>query len=457
MNTTSLTKQITAFRALSTEAAITPEVLGVILQALADLLSAAATSTDLQSLTTWKANVLKLSTLLQGISVGTTDADKVCLSVIQGSPSSGIAQRLADNIVLKAATNAQAGVMSARQVQSLTACTEDMAQAKLAVSNCNTNIAALKSWQSKLGEAKQVIQHLKLGDVSKVSVAFSATLLSTTSGEARSISNAFALPAATSSSAGVMTAAQVQQLNKYYDHVCNVDKAVTEVTNTVPNSLAYTASTRLLAAKNADGKILFSTNLPYATSSTPGLTTTKAVSDVQNALNIRVKELGNYGSEEAALAALRDPSISGNAQIVVVHLTYQTNMSMTLIQNIENDYCRQIIFNHAKVYQRAIYFTSSARDTINYAEETSCLFPDRMEWDKVNHKYVFKQFDKKFNAEYTDAIPLATDTTDGLMSKADKKTLNATSTDMMNLYNMILTLSERVSDVEKQLKSTKTS
>lgn len=93
MNTTNITKQITAFRALSTEAAITPENLGVILQALADLLSAAATNTDLQSLTAWKANLLKLSTLLQSISLGTVGTDKVCLSVIQGNPSSGVLQR----------------------------------------------------------------------------------------------------------------------------------------------------------------------------------------------------------------------------------------------------------------------------------------------------------------------------------------------------------------------------
>ena len=108
MNTTNITKQITAFRALSTEAAITPENLGVILQALADLLSAAATNTDLQSLTAWKANLLKLSTLLQSISLGTVGTDKVCLSVIQGNTASGVLQRQADNIILKAATTAEA-------------------------------------------------------------------------------------------------------------------------------------------------------------------------------------------------------------------------------------------------------------------------------------------------------------------------------------------------------------
>lgn len=444
MKTTNITKQITAFRALSTEAAITPENLGVILQALADLLSAAATNTDLQSLTAWKANLLKLSTLLQSISLGTVGTDKVCLSVIQGNPSSGVLQRQADNIILKAATTAQAGVMSAAQVQSLTSCTEDMTEAKHSIFSCNTNIAALKSWKAKLGEAKQVIQHFKLGDVNKVSVAFSATLLNIVTGELKSINNAFALPAATSSSAGVMTAAQVQQLNKYYDHVCTIDKAVSAVTDTIATSLAYT------------GTQLFSVTLPMATASVPGLTTTRAVTDVQKALNTRVKELGNFLEETAALNALRDPSISGNAEIVVAHLTYQKHMSITLIQNIENDYCRQIIFNHAKVFQRAIYFTGSDRKTISYAEDWGCLFPDRMAWDVNTNKYVLSQFGMKFNALYTDAIPLASSTTDGLMSKGDKKTLDATSTDLVNLYNMIMTLGERVDDLENKMKTVRT-
>ena len=360
MDTTNITKQITAFRVLSTEAAITPENLGVILQALADLLSAAATNTDLQSLTAWKTNILKLSTLLQSISLGTVGTDKVCLSVIQGNPSSGVLQRQTDSIIIKAAT---------------------------------------------------------------------------------------------SSRAGVMTAAQVQQLNKYYDHVCTIDKALSAVTDTIATSLAYTSSSRVLAANNAAGTQLFSVTLPMATPTVPGLTTTRSVTDLQKALNTRVKELGNFSDEATALAALRDPSISGNAEIVVAHLTYQQHMSITLLQNIENDYCRQIIFNHAKVFQRAIYFTGSDRKTISYAEDWGCLFPDRMAWDVNTNKYVLSQFGMKFNALYTDAIPLASATKDGLMSKADKKALDATSTDLVNLYNMIMTLGERVDDLENKMKT----
>jgi hypothetical protein len=286
-----------------------------------------------------------------------------------------------------------------------------------------TNIKSLQTWQKPISSAGNVIAHFKLGEVNKVSVAFSATLLNMVTGKLKSIDNAFALPAATSSSAGVMTAAQVQQLNKYYDHVCTIDKAVSAVTDTIATSLSYTSSSRVLAASNAAGTQLFSVTLPMATATMPGLTTTRAVTDVQKALNTRVKELGNFLEETAALNALRGPSVSGNAEIVVAHLTYQKHMSITLIQNIENDYCRQIIFNHAKVFQRAIYFTGSDRKTISYAEDWGCLFPDRMAWDVNTNKYVLSQFGMKFNALYTDAIPLATAETDGLMSKEDKQRL----------------------------------
>ena len=98
-------------------------------------------------------------------------------------------------------------------------------------------------------------------------------------------------------------------------------------------------------------------------------------------------------------------------------------MGITMMQNIVNDFCRQIIFNHDKVYHRAIYFTSAKRDTINYAEDWSCLFMDRLIWDSAAHKYVPSLFGVKFNASYTDAIPLASTTTDGLMSKEDKAKL----------------------------------
>ena len=348
MDTSSIKSQIDAFRALSTEAAITPETLGTLLQSITDALGTAASQTDLNDLT------------------------------------AGV----------KAVTNTS-----------------------------NTNISALQKWRTDITASPNILQSVRLGTVNKVSVGISATLKSLTTGGNTSVANAVALPAATADAAGVMTAAQVQQLNKYYDHVCDMDSQLSAVSAKVPSSFAYTSGTRVLSAKNSEGSLLFSVTLPLASASTAGLMTTKAVTDVQTALNTRVKELGNFGSEEAALNALREPVISGNAQIVMVHLTYQTHMGITMMQNVENDYCRQIIFNHSHVYQRAIYFTNSKRDTINYAEDWSCLFADRLIWDSGAHKYVPSHFGTKFNAAYTDAIPLASTTTDGLMSKEDKAKL----------------------------------
>lgn len=148
------------------------------------------------------------------------------------------------------------------------------------------------------------------------------------------------------------------------------------------------------------------------------------------------KDLGNYDTEENALNALKDISICGNKDIVHVHLTYGDYATITMFQSIENDYCRQIIFNKSKVFQRAIYFTDSNRTTINYVEDWSFLFGDRLMWDEINHKYVLSQFGNKFNTNVTDAIPMVSSTIDGLMSKDDKVKLED-----LNSWNYIGILS----------------
>ena len=381
-----LNNQISAFRAVNTESSITPESLGVVLQSMADVITQNEDKTDessasilslQQSVKTNAANIKLLQNWQKPIStagnviahfkLGEVNKVSVAFSATLLALASGETRSIANAFALPAATASSAGVMTAQQVHDLAACTTELVSVKSTAKSHDASINALNTWKGMF--TGNVLQTIGVGTVNKSSVNLTLTLLSLTSGNTTCATNAVHLPIATADHAGVMSAEQVQRLNRYYDHVCNMDKVW------------------------------------------------------EQTLDGRVKELGNYGSEEAALNALRNPAISGNAQIIVAHLTYQKHMSMTLIQNIENDYCRQIIFNHAKVFQRAIYFTSSARDTINYAEETSCLFPDRMEWDKASHKYVFKQFDKKFNAEYTDAIPLATAETDGLMSKEDKQKL----------------------------------
>lgn len=141
-------------------------------------------------------------------------------------------------------------------------------------------------------------------------------------------------------------------------------------------------------------------------------------------LTAYARDLGNFESEEAALNALKAIEISSNSNIVHAHCTYANGaMSITMMQSIENDYCRQVIFNKSKVFQRAIYFTDGTRQEISHAEDWSCLFGDRLQWDSGENKYVLRQFDLSFNKEHTDPIPTATANNDGLMSKEDKQLL----------------------------------
>ena len=165
-----------------------------------------------------------------------------------------------------------------------------------------------------------------------------------------------------------------------------------------------------------------------ATTAKAGVMTAQDKTNLDN-LTAYARDLGNFESEEAALDALKDIEISSNSNIVHAHCTYANGaMSITMMQSIENDYCRQIIFNKSKVFQRAIYFTDGTRKEISHAEDWSCLFGDRLQWDSGENKYVLSQFGLSFNKEHTDPIPTATANNDGLMSAADKQILEQIKT-----------------------------
>lgn len=177
----------------------------------------------------------------------------------------------------------------------------------------------------------------------------------------------------------------------------------------------------------ANGNV-YDTLISKATSAKAGVMTAEDKTKLDN-LTAYARDLGNFESEEAALNALKDVEISGNSNIVHVHCTYANGaMSITMMQSIKNDYCRQVIFNKSKVFQRAIYFTDGTRQEISWAEDWSCLFGDRLQWDSGENKYVLRQFDLSFNKEYTDPIPTATANNDGLMSAADKQLLEQIKT-----------------------------
>lgn len=185
----------------------------------------------------------------------------------------------------------------------------------------------------------------------------------------------------------------------------------------------------------ANGNV-YDTPISKATSAKAGVMTAADKTKLDN-ITSYARDLGNFESEEKALDALKAVEISSNSNIVHAHCTYANGaMSITMMQSIENDYCRQVIFNKSKVFQRAIYFTDGTRQEISHAEDWSCLFGDRLQWDSGENKYVLRQFDLSFNKEHTDPIPTATANNDGLMSKEDKKKLKV-ATITYNVYSLI--------------------
>lgn len=138
-------------------------------------------------------------------------------------------------------------------------------------------------------------------------------------------------------------------------------------------------------------------------------------------LNTRVLELGNFATENEAMNALADLSICANQQISVAHLNYtadNTTYSITMLQCLSFDYCRQIIFNRDKMKQRGIKFTDCNRTAIKSIENQQFMFGDRLEWYARENKYVLNQYGSgAFNHSYCQPIPIATSSNDGLMSK----------------------------------------
>lgn len=140
------------------------------------------------------------------------------------------------------------------------------------------------------------------------------------------------------------------------------------------------------------------------------------------------RDLGYFENEDAALAKITDLSVCADPNVLHAHLTYTTSdhyeSSMILVQEIEGIWTRQILVNHTRIFQRTIYFKNYERKEIDWKEDWQYLFCDRLTWNTSERKYIPSQFGNTFNSEYTDQIPLASSSVDGLMSKEDKALLD---------------------------------
>ena len=148
----SITSLITSFRSETREEAITPEVLGALLQKIADLLGKAALQTDVGRLDNWRSDLARIGYVMTSLTVGSDDRNNVYFTLGKANLSTGINQIATNSILIRQATTERAGVMRAQQVQDLNKCKSEL-------SSC---IASMKKVQEALANFQKATQSLSL-------------------------------------------------------------------------------------------------------------------------------------------------------------------------------------------------------------------------------------------------------------------------------------------------------
>lgn len=152
---TNLTSLITAFRQETEQGSISPETLGSLLQAIANLLSAASTDQEQIKLTNIYDNLLKMGNCLTNLAQGDADRNNVLADYAFFNPISGLHSAQRSQILIKQATTERAGAMRAQQVIDLNATKKGVATLEEAVATINTQLEELNGYLESLDSVVQ--------------------------------------------------------------------------------------------------------------------------------------------------------------------------------------------------------------------------------------------------------------------------------------------------------------
>ena len=152
---TNLTSLITAFRQETEQGSISPETLGSLLQAIANLLSAASTDQEQIKLTNIYDNLLKMGNCLTNLAQGDADKNNVLADYAFFNPISGLHSAQRSQILIKQATTERAGAMRAQQVIDLNATKKGVATLEEAVATINSQLEELNGYLESLDSVVQ--------------------------------------------------------------------------------------------------------------------------------------------------------------------------------------------------------------------------------------------------------------------------------------------------------------
>ena len=152
---TNLTSLITAFRNETEQGSISPETVGSLLQAIANLLSAATTEQEQSKLTNIYNNLLKMGNCLTNLAQGDADRNNVLADYAFFNPISGLHSAQRSQVFIKQATTERAGAMRAQQVIDLNATKKGVATLEEAVATINSQLTELNGYLESLDSVVQ--------------------------------------------------------------------------------------------------------------------------------------------------------------------------------------------------------------------------------------------------------------------------------------------------------------
>lgn len=154
---TNLTSLITAFRQETEQGSISPETLGSLLQAIANLLSAASTDQEQADLTSLYNNIKLMGDCLKSVVQGEADRNDVLADYTYFNPITGLASAQRSQVLIKQATTERAGAMRAQQVIDLNAAKKNISSLQTTAEEHQASIDTINESLTSYEEAHEYL------------------------------------------------------------------------------------------------------------------------------------------------------------------------------------------------------------------------------------------------------------------------------------------------------------
>ena len=228
IDVTQLTSLISAFRVETEKESISPETVGKLLQDITDLLANASTDAERQILDDWK-DMLSQYIVVYDVAHATGMSDMQTMFLTLRGRSLRNGATFTSSVPLSAATDMQAGVMSATHVQTIMALQAAASQLRSNVSSLQTLTRQHSSQLFIIQSAGYVVTGMRQGNghSSKINLALSEHDVRT--GEDFDLNSGCTINGATELQAGAMTALHVQKLETAKTDITALQAAMRKV------------------------------------------------------------------------------------------------------------------------------------------------------------------------------------------------------------------------------------